>query len=102
MQKDTLCRVLSGLVQTFQPPKGKKCEILNLELGKVVPRSGHKAADHKLRGKTKDVVNFNTGKIIIKPYFVTLWVEKDDEGKDRSFCFFFGPYIKLRTENLPI
>ena len=31
-----LCRVYSGLVQTYQPPKGKKCEILNLELGKVV------------------------------------------------------------------
>ena len=39
-QKDTLCRVFSGLVQTFQPPKGKKCEILNLELGKVVQRNG--------------------------------------------------------------
>ena len=48
------------------------------------------------------MVNFNTGKIIIKPYFVTLWVEKYDEGKDRSFCLFFSPYIKLRIENLPI
>ena len=52
--------------------------------------------------KQRIVVNFNTGKIISKPHFGTLWVKKDDEGKDRSFCFFFGPYIKLRTENLPI
>ena len=40
----TLCRVFSGLVQTCQPSKGKKCEILNLELGKVVQRNGHKGA----------------------------------------------------------
>ena len=59
MQKDTLCRVFSGLVQTCQPSKGKKCEILNLELGKVVQRNGYKAVGHKLWGKTRIVVNFN-------------------------------------------
>ena len=52
--KHTLCRVFSGLVQTCQPSKGKKCEILNLELGKVVQRNGYKAVGHKLLGKTKD------------------------------------------------
>ena len=93
--KHTLCRVFSGLVRTCQPPKGEKCEILNLEPGKIVQRNGYKAAGHKLRGKTRIVVNF-------KPHFRTLWVKKDDEGKDRSFCFFFGPYIKLRSDNLPI
>ena len=36
VQKHALCRVFSGLVQTCQPPKGEKCEILNLELGKIV------------------------------------------------------------------
>ena len=40
VQNDTLCRVFSGLVQTCQLPKGKKCEILNLELGEVVQRNG--------------------------------------------------------------
>ena len=40
--------------------------------------------------------------ITTKPHFGTLWVKKDVERKDRSFCFFFGPYIQLRTENLPI
>ena len=95
MQKHILCRVFSGLVPTCQPPKGIKCEILDLELGKVVQRSGYKAAGHKLWGKTRIVVSF-------KPHFGTLWVKKDDEGKDLYFCFFFGPYIKLRTENLPI
>ena len=65
-------RVFSGLVQTCQPPKGKKCEILNLELGKVVQRNGYKAAGHKLRGKTRIVVNFNTERLqlnhILVPY----------------------------------
>ena len=93
--KHTLCRVFSGLVRTCQPPKGEKCEILNLEPGKVVQRNGYKAAGHKLRGKTRIVVNF-------KPHFCTLWVKKDDDGKDRSFCFFFGLYIKVRSDNLPI
>ena len=42
------------------PQKAKKYEILNLELGKVVQRSGYKAVGHKLRGKTRIVGNFNT------------------------------------------
>ena len=72
MQKHTLCRVFIGLVQPYQPPKGKKCEILNLELGKVVQRNGCKAAGHKLWGKTRIVVNFNTERLqlnyILVPY----------------------------------
>ena len=63
MKKRTLCRVFSGLVQTCQPSKAKKCEILNLELGKVVQRNGYKAAGHKLWGKTRIVVNFNTERL---------------------------------------
>ena len=36
MQKDTLCKAFSGLLQTQQPPpQKKKCEILGLELGKI-------------------------------------------------------------------
>ena len=72
MEKRTLCRVFSDPVQTYQPPKGKKCEILNLELGKVVQRNGYKAAGHKLWGKTRIVVNFNTERLqlnhILVPY----------------------------------
>ena len=90
MQKHSLCRVFSGLVQTCQPAKGKKCEILNLELGKVVQRNGYKAAGHKLWGKTRIVVNF------AKRHFGTLWVKKKNAlgttnltGKERSFPFFF-------------
>ena len=70
--KHTLCRVFSGLVQTCQPSKGKKCEILNLELGKVVQRNGYKAAGHKLWCKTRLVVNFNAERLqlnhILVPY----------------------------------
>ena len=61
VQKDTLRRAFSGLLQTSQPPKGKECEILNLELGKV----GRKAAGHKLRGKIRIVGNFNTERLCI-------------------------------------
>ena len=72
MEKRTLCRVFSDPVQTYQPPKGKKCEILNLELGKIVQRNGYKAAGHKLWGKTRIVVNFNTERLqlnhILVPY----------------------------------
>ena len=97
MQKHKLCRAFSGLLQTCQPPKGKKCEILNLELGKVVQRNGYKAARRKLWGKIRIVGNFNAERLV--PYG---WKKMHDEGKDGSFCFFFGPYIKLRNENLPI
>ena len=56
--------MFSGLLQTFQhPPKGKKCEILNLELGRVVQRNGYKAAGLKLWGKTRIVVNFDTERL---------------------------------------
>ena len=62
----------SGLEQTCQPPKGKKYEILNLEPGKVVQRNGYKAAGHKLWGKTRIVVNFNTERLqlnyLLVPY----------------------------------
>ena len=71
VQKDTLRRASSGLLQTSQPPKGKECEILNLELGKVV-RNGYKAAGHKLWGKTRIVDNFNAERLelnhILVPY----------------------------------
>ena len=54
------------------PQKAKKCEILNLELGKVVQRNGYKAAGQKLCGKTRIVVNFNTERLqlnhILVPY----------------------------------
>ena len=63
MKKRTLCRVFSGLVQTCQPSKGKKCEILNLELGKVVQGNGYKAGGLKLWGKTRVVVNFYTERL---------------------------------------
>ena len=99
MHKDTLCRVFSGLAQTCQPPKGKKIEILNLELGKVVQRNGYKAAGHKSWGKTRIVVNFNAERFRI--HHITYGSKKDDEGKYSSVCFFFVPCIKLRTKNLP-
>ena len=67
-------------------------------------RNGYKAAGHKLWGKTRIVVNFNPERLQLNHILGggTLWVKKDDEGKDRSVCFFFVPYIKLRTKNLPI
>ena len=103
MEKCTLCRVFSGPVQTFQhPPKGKKCEILNLELGKIVQRNGYKAAGHKLLGKTRIVVNFNAERFQRNHILVPYGSKKDDGGKGRSVCFFLVPYIKLRTKNLPI
>ena len=53
------------------PQKAKKCEILDLELGKVV-RNGYKVAGQKLCGKTRIVVNFNTERLqlnhILVPY----------------------------------
>ena len=40
------------------------------------------------------VVNFNTERLQLNhAHFGTLWVKKDEEGKDRSFWFFFGPHI---------
>ena len=101
MQNRTLCRVVSGLVQTCQPPKGKKCEILNLELRKVM-RNGYIAVGHKLWGKIRIVVNFNAERFQIHHILAPYGSKKDDEGKDRSVCFFFVPCIKLRTKNLPI
>ena len=83
-------------------PKGNKCQILNLELGKVVQRNGYEAAGHKLWGKTRLVVNFNAESFQIHHILVPYGSKKDDEGKDRSVCFFLVPYIKLRTKNLPI
>ena len=63
--------MFSGLVQTFQhPPKGKKCEILNLELGNVVQRNEYKVVDHKLWGKTRIVVNFNPERLQLNPILV--------------------------------
>ena len=85
VQKNTLYRVFSGLVKTCQPPKGKKCEIVNLELGKILQRNGYKAASHKLWGKTRIVVNFNPERLQLNQILVPYG------GKDRSFCFFFGP-----------
>ena len=55
--------MFSGLVQTCQPPKGTKCEILNLELGRVLHGNGYKAAGLKLWGKTRIVVNFDTERL---------------------------------------
>ena len=101
MHKDTLCRAFSGLLQTRQPPKGKKCEILNLEMGKVM-RNGYKAVGHKLWGKIRIVVNFNAERFQRNHILVPYGSKKDDEGKDRSVCFFFVPCIKLRTKNFPI
>ena len=62
--------MFSGLLQTCQPPKGKKCEILNLELGKVVQRNGYKAADHKLWGNIRIVFNFNSERLQLNPILV--------------------------------
>ena len=59
------------LYRLANPQRAKKCEILNLELGKVV-RNGYKAAGQKLCGKTRIVVNFNTERLqlnhILVPY----------------------------------
>ena len=72
VQKHSLCKVFSGLEQTCQPAKGKKCEILNLELGKEVQINGYKAAGHKLWGKTRIVDNFDAERLqlndILVPY----------------------------------
>ena len=57
MQKHTLCRAFSGLLQTCQPPKGKKC---------VVQRNGYKVARRKLWGKIKIVGSFNAERLV--PY----------------------------------
>ena len=60
------------LYRLANPQKAKKCEILNLELGKVVQRNEYKAAGHKLWGKARTVVNFNTERLelnhILVPY----------------------------------
>ena len=95
MQKHTLCRAFSGLLQTCQPPKGKKCEILNLELGKVVQRSGYKAAGYKLWGKIRIVSNFNTERLQLNHILVPYGSKKNAlettnlKGKERSLPFFF-------------
>ena len=91
MQRHTLCRVFSGLVQTCQPPKGKKCEILNSELGKVVQRNGYKAAGHKLWGKTRIVVNFNTERLQQNhAHFGTLGTCQKLAGGEGGGTFKFG------------
>ena len=76
MQKHTLCRAFSGLLQTCQPPKGKKCEILNLELGKVVQINEYKAAGHKVWGKTRIVVNFKTERLQLNHILVACGSKK--------------------------
>ena len=65
-------------------------------------RNGYKAAGHKLWGKTRIVVNFNPERLQLNHILVPYGSKKDDEGKDRSVCFFLVPYIKLRTKKLPI
>ena len=81
MQKDTLFRAFSGLVQTcqLQPPKGKKCEILNLELGKVVQRNG---------SKTRIVVNFNTEELNLSHILVPYGSKKMT--RERIYVFVFS------------
>ena len=83
VQKRTLCRVFSGLVQSCQPPKGEKCEILNLELGKIVQAINYGAKQGSWLILILKDYNY-------KPHFGTLWVKKDDEGKDRSFFFLWS------------
>ena len=71
VQKDRPCKAFSGLLQTQQPPKGKKkCEILDLELGKI-ERNGLKVVRcrkeiHKLRSKTRIVGSFNTERLPLR------------------------------------
>ena len=87
MQKDTLCRACSRLLQTCHPPKGIKCEILNLELGKVVQRNRYKAAGHKLCGKTRIAANFNTERLQLNHSLVPYGSKKMT--KERIDLFFF-------------
>ena len=87
MQKHTLCRAFSGLVQTCQPSKGKKCEILNLELGKVVQINEYKAAGHKLWGKTRIVVNFNTERLQLNHILVACGSKKMMRERTDLFVF---------------
>ena len=95
MQKHSLCRVFSCLVQTCQPAKGKKCEILNLELGKEVQINGYKAAGHKLWGKTRIVDNFDAERLQLNDILVPYRSKKNAlgttnlTGKERSFPVFF-------------
>ena len=55
-------RILNSLKICQRLPRSEKCEILNLELGKVM-RNGYKAAGHKLRGKIRIVSNFHTERL---------------------------------------
>ena len=96
MQKHTLCRVFSGLVQTCQPPKGKKCEILNLELRIVVQRNGYQVAGHKLWSKTRIVVNFNTERLQLNHILVPYGSKKMMRERKDLFVFSLpDPYITL-------
>ena len=86
--------------------KAKKCEILNLEVGKVVQRSGYKAVGHKLRGKIRIVGNFNTEMLQLTTFWYLMGKKNalrttNLKGRERSFLF-FCPYSKFRTKNLPI
>ena len=68
--------MFSGLVQTCQPSKGKKCEILNLELGRVLQGNGYKAGGLKLWGKTRIVVNFYTERLQLNHILVACGSKK--------------------------
>ena len=83
VQKHTLFRAFSGLVQTcqLQPPKGKKSEILNLELGKVVQRNG---------SKTRIVVNFNTEGLNLNHILVPFGSKKMTRERIDLFVFSLG------------
>ena len=60
------------LYRLANPQRAKKCEILNLELGRVLQGNGYKAGGLKLWGKTRIVVNFNPERLqlnyILVPY----------------------------------
>ena len=69
MQKDTLCRAFSGLLQTYQPQKAKKMWDSGPRAGKssekwvkrreMSQRNKFHTAVHKLRSKTMIVGNIN-------------------------------------------
>ena len=79
MQKDTLCRAFSGLLQTYQPPKrqdsgpraGKSSEKW-VKRREMSQRNKFHTAVHKLRSKTMIVGNINTERLqlnhILVPY----------------------------------
>ena len=70
-------------------------------------RNKFHTAVHKLRSKTMIVGNISTERLQLNHILVPhgskkMHLNDKIKGKGKIFYYYFEPYIKLRTENLPI